>query len=125
MKMMSVLLLFVATVTILVSCSQVDIKGTSVNLKYTSSDETQYDIHLDDEEAAKIKEIFDGKKIYKDAPSCSFNDLCGFNIGGEMYAIALDGCGVVKHCPTGKYFYLSEQENEYLHSLFEAYEIEV
>lgn len=116
--MKRILIVTILALLLLTSCSGINVKGTSVNI-YFETEEKSYDIHLDDETAEEIKSIFDGKEAYTDAPSCSFDDKCGFNIGAEIYAIAPDGCGIIKHCPTGKYFNLTEDETQYVHSILE------
>lgn len=120
--MKRILIITVLALLLLTSCSEINVKGTSVNI-YFETEEKSYDIHLDDETAEEIKSIFDGKSSYTDAPSCSFDRKCGFNIGGEIYAAALDGCGIIKHLPTGKYFDLTEDETQYVHALLEDYGI--
>ncbi len=73
------------------------------------------------EDFKEIAAIFNGKTLYKDSPSCSFDENIAVIIDDCHYCIANDTCGVVYVKEKDKYFSLSDEENEKLRDLLEGY----
>ncbi len=78
--------------------------------------------NLDDEELAIIKGIFDGKKLYKDNPSCGFSEsiLIKFN-EYQTFCIARDTCPIVYILEADRYLKLTEEEKTRLYNVLEAH----
>lgn len=73
---------------------------------------------LSESEANTVRRILNGKFQYSDNPSCGFTEKCAILLDGIPFALACDGCEVVKNCETGKYLSLSEGERSVLEKLF-------
>ncbi|MGN1027315.1 MAG: hypothetical protein ACI4P4_13035 [Faecousia sp.] len=87
-------------------------------------DEQDIQVVLPDDEASKIRDIMDGKIYYlfPGTPACGFLKCYGFSIGDTFYAVAIDSCGTIMNCSSDQYFGVSEEELNYIHSLFEKYD---
>lgn len=87
-------------------------------------DEQDIQVVLPDDEASKIRDIMDGKIYYlfPGMPACGFSKCYGFSIGDTFYAVAIDSCGTIMNCSSDQYFDVSEEEINYIHSLFEKYD---
>ena len=70
-----------------------------------------------------IRNLFHGKRLYKDNPSCGFSDdvSISFNVGSVIFLIARDTCPIVFDKSTGRYFSLSDDELSELHHLLSKY----
>lgn len=79
---------------------------------------------LSDEDAEIVKNMFDGKFMFWDSPSCSFSETVAIVAGGNTYCIACDLCAIIYVAEADKYFHLSEEENEILRSLLAKYGFE-
>lgn len=84
------------------------------------------DIHtaLSDEEAEKVIAILDGNiydPVSAGVPSCGFDKDISFTVDGRVYAIACDTCNCIQDLGNEKFFTVSEEEIEYIHTLFEHY----
>lgn len=78
--------------------------------------------NLSDEDLTAIKQIFDGKATYNDIPSCGFSDKIAVVLdGSQVFCIACDDCPTICYKNKGKYFSLSDEENETLRSILKKY----
>lgn len=58
-----------------------------------------------------IKEIFDGKKLYNDNPSCGFSEDVSLVLDNtESFYMACDTCPIIYYKNEDKYFKLSDDE---------------
>lgn len=73
------------------------------------------------EDFKEIAAIFEGKELYSDTPSCSFDENIGIVVGDSRFCIANDTCGIVYVKEKDKYFNLTEEENQKLRALLEEY----
>ena len=122
--LLPLLLAFTLSLLLLCGCGPVRVRdGASVNLYCINEDGTVYDMHLSEEEAAEIVSILDGKWAMADTPSCGFGEDLAFHVGGAVFAVARDGCGILQKKDDGRYLMLSDTETEYFHSLLEKYGI--
>lgn len=69
----------------------------------------------------EIATIFEGKELYNDTPSCSFDEDVAIVVGDSHFCIANDTCGVVYVKEKDKYFSLTDAENQKLRALLEEY----
>jgi len=77
---------------------------------------------LDNEELELIKDIFDGKSMYKDSPSCGFSTDISIKFNNsQTFCIACDTCPVVYWKEENSYIRLTEKEKLRLYDLLEAY----
>ncbi|MBE5928322.1 MAG: hypothetical protein E7267_02970 [Lachnospiraceae bacterium] len=77
---------------------------------------------LSAEELQSVKAIFDGKKMYKDNPSCGFSeDISIIFDKSQTFCLARDNCAIVYWQEEDKYIKLSEDEKAQLHDLLESY----
>ena len=114
------LLLFALIIFSFSSCSTVEIgQGEIVAVfKYGDADITQT---LSDEDSKTVKDIFKGKNLFSDSPSCGFSKNVALIIGDDTYCIACDDCGIIYNVEEDKYFNLSNKENETLRNLLGEY----
>ena len=83
-----------------------------------------FEVHLSDEDAKVIIDIFNGKLIINDSPSCGFDESCSVKINNKTFCIASDLCGEVYVLEKDKYFSLSEEENQKVRSILMKYGFE-
>lgn len=80
--------------------------------------ETIYE--LSDEDAAQIRDMFDGSRLYFDFPACGFDGDCvTIRVGGATFLPALDDCGTVQY--GARYFSLSDRENAVMRRILAEY----
>ena len=75
-------------------------------------------------ESEVIIEIFNGKLIIKDSPSCGFGKSCSIKIDDKTFCIASDLCGEVYVLEKDKYFSLNYEENQKVRSILIKYGFE-
>ena len=116
------LLLIALMIFSLSSCSKVEIEAGEIVavFRYGDADITK---RLSDEDSEIVKEIFNGKNLYTDSPSCGFSENVALIIDGAPYCVACDDCGKIYNIEKekDKYFNLSDKENEMLRSLLCEY----
>ena len=121
MKKLCSFLICVCLTFLLCSCERVDInKDMSVSLMFEHGD-VCVDTQLSQQEAETVLSIIDKKVLYRDNPSCSFDEKISFRIDGEIYAPACDDCCIVKECNSGKYFNISRGDRDIIEDIFSAY----
>lgn len=77
---------------------------------------------ISNEDLNAIKNIFDDKKLYKDSPSCGFNENISVVLDEtQVFCIACDKCPIIYYKNEGLYFKLSEQENELVRNILIQY----
>jgi len=78
--------------------------------------------HLDDKEFKILKSILNGKKLYRDNPSCGFSENISIKFNDEQtFCIARDSCPIIYWKEKDKYIKLSKKEKQKLYDLFETY----
>ena len=87
-------------------------------------DEQNIQVVLPDDEANKVKDILDGNlyDLFPGTPACGFMKCYGFNIGDSYFAMPLDSCNTINDSKTQHYFDVSQEEMDYLRSLFQKYD---
>ena len=87
-------------------------------------DEQNIQVVLPDDEANKVKDILDGNlyDLFPGTPACGFMKCYGFNIGDSYFAMPLDSCNTINDSKTQRYFDVSQEEMDYLRSLFQKYD---
>ncbi len=87
-------------------------------------DEQDIHIILPDDEADQIRKAMNGNLFYlfPGTPACGFTKDYSFKIGNNFYAIAIDKCNTIMECESERYFDVSEEEINYIHSLFQKYD---
>lgn len=118
--LVSTLLLIVLMLFSFSSCSKVEIAaGEMVAVfRYGDDDITK---PLSDEDSEIVREMFNGKNLYSDSPSCGFSENVALIIDGDTYCVACDDCGIIYNVEKDKYFNLSDKENEILRNLLCEY----
>ena len=118
MKRFLCIILAWLTVVALGGCSQ----EPEVELTFVCYGE---DIHvkLEGEEAQKVAQILDNKvyDLFFGIPACGFDKDVSIRVNGRIYAIARDTCNNGLDYGNLRFFSVSEQDMEYIHSLFEKY----
>jgi hypothetical protein len=114
------LLLIALMIFSLSACYKVEIESGEIVavFRYGDADITK---PLSDEDSEIVKEIFNGKNLYTDSPSCGFSENVALIIDGAAYCVACDDCGKIYNIEKDKYFNLSDKENEILRSLLCEY----
>ena len=87
-------------------------------------DEQNIQVVLPDDEANKVKDILDGNlyDLFPGTPACGFMKCYGFKIGDNYFAMPLDSCNTINDSKTQRYFDVSQEEMDYLRSLFQKYD---
>lgn len=73
------------------------------------------------DDAQKIKNIFNGKKLYKDSPSCGFTPYISIKIDDKFFCLACDSCGKVKYLDENKYFSISDEERHIIVQIYQKF----
>jgi len=77
---------------------------------------------LNDDEVSTIKNIFNGKKMYSDNPSCGFDETISVKFNNtQTFCIARDTCPIVYWKEKNTYIKLSESEKNILYDLLSQY----
>lgn len=79
---------------------------------------------ISDENLNQLVDVFEGKILKIDSPSCEFTENVSVKIDNKTFCIACDTCGVIYLIEEDKYFYLSEEENETIRKILESYGFE-
>ena len=114
-------LLLTITMTFLFSsCSKVEIADGEIVAVFKYDN---IDVHetLSNEDANIIREVFKGKSLFSDSPSCGFSENVALIIDGNTYCIACDTCGKIYSVKDDKYFNLDDSENETVRNLLCEY----
>ena len=87
-------------------------------------DEQNIQVVLPDDEANKVKDILDGNlyDLFPGTPACGFMKCYGFKIGDNYFAMPLDSCNTIYDRKIQRYFDVSQEEMDYLRSLFQKYD---
>lgn len=106
---------------LLCGCSSLKIDDNSIgSVKFIYGD-AHIEKELSKEDAKTITEMFDGKTLKSDNPSCGFTENVSVTIDGKCFWIACDQCGCVYFEQSLKYFNLNNEENEKLRGILETY----
>ncbi len=120
MKRIFAFVLSIIMIFLFTACSSVvNISdGTKATLIYIY-DNKNINTELTDEESDTIRQMFDGKDLYSDNPSCGFSENISVRFGNYTYCIANDSCGIIK---VGfQYFNISDKEREELEKILKSY----
>ena len=121
MKRLFALILIVAVVAALCGCSRVRIsEDRPVTLVFRCGD-TSVEEPLTDAEAAQVIEIFEGKALSFDNPSCGFTADVSLRVGGHIFCPACDQCRIVMDLTSLRYFSLTQAERDVIESIFAAH----
>ena len=115
-------LLTIAVFLVLVAVGSFIYFSSSVHIWTSAKAEIYYhnngiDIeeYVTDEESKIIHDIFAGKGLHFDDPSCGFRKETSIRIGNSIFEPACDSCGIVKY--GFKYFTLDDEENRTLRDI--------
>ena len=122
-RLCGVLVAFVVMITVC-GCAQTSInKNTDISLTFIYEEEN-ITVTLEDDEAEKVIAILNGNHydpISYGHPSCGFDKNISLKVDGRSYAIARDACNRIQDLGNLRYFDISIENMEYIHSLFEKY----
>ncbi len=77
---------------------------------------------MKEEDLELIQSIFDTKKLYKDNPSCGFDENISIKINKtHTFCIARDTCPIVYWKEKDRYIKLMEEEKNQLYKILESY----
>ena len=102
------------------SCSKVEVTDNEMIAVFRYGD-VDISKPLSDEDTEAIRAIFNGKSLFSDSPSCSFDENVALIIDGNTYCIACDTCGIVYIVEKDEYFSLTDKENESVRDLLCEY----
>ena len=118
MKKLFLFIISVCIVMSLCSCSVVlSDKSQPVELVFHYN-ESSVDAQLTEQDSKAVYEMFDGKELYFDEPSCGFDENISLRINGRAYCPACDSCCTVKDCGSGMYFTISQSERNTIERIF-------
>lgn len=93
------------------------ISDGSVRFAYGDTDISE---ELSDADFKAILSMFNGKKLYRDNPSCGFSEDVSVHLN-MTFCIACDECPVVCLTEKNQYFRLSDEENLLLREILTKY----
>lgn len=77
---------------------------------------------LTDAEIENLREILSDKNPdYFLLPACGFDKNISISFGFQTFSFACDGCDIAEISPFTRHIDITEEETEYIHSLFEKY----
>ena len=122
-RFFAVLMVLVVLVSIC-GCTKTSVnKNADVTLSFVYGDDN-IRVTLEDDEAEKVIDILDGNDydpISSGIPSCGFDKNISLKIGGRTFAIARNTCNCILDLGKLRFFDISKEDMEYIHSLFEKY----
>ena len=85
--------------------------------------ESRISKELSKEDFDKVCDLFNGKFLLSDSPSCVFSEDVSirFNDGDQVFCTACDGCPKIYWKNKDKYFDLSDNESSELKSILSGY----
>lgn len=72
---------------------------------------------LDGADLVELAAIVDGKRLYRDSPSCGFDENVSVRFGAQTFCIARDPCPILYYKEKNRYIRLSEKEKTRLYEL--------
>ena len=113
-----------AFLLLLWGCSETRLSsGSDVTLNFRVYGENIC-VKLPEDESQKVIEILDGnsyRSFLDGIPSCGFSKEVSLEVDSRVFAIARDTCNCVQDLGNLKYFNISKEDIEYIHTLFEKY----
>ena len=77
---------------------------------------------VSEQELLMIQSVFDGKKYFRDNPSCGFSEKISLKINDEYtFGFARDACPILYWYERDVYIRLTEEEQEKLYDLVRKY----
>ena len=124
MKRFFAILMILVVLVSICGCSQTSVnKNADVILTFIYG-EDNIRVTLEDDEAKNVINILNGNSydpILYVIPSCGFDKNIALKVGGRTFAIARDTCNCILDLGNLRYFDISKEDMEYIHSLFEKY----
>lgn len=116
-------------VILVVFCGVIYLQINKTNMEFAKEAEVRFiygdtnmTCRLDHSELEAIKAIFDGKKMYKDNPSCGFTEDVSVTFNeAQTFCIACDTCPIVYWKEKDRYIRLTEEEKTQLYHLLQTY----
>ena len=122
-RFFAVLMVLVVLVSIC-GCAKTSVnKNADVTLSFVYG-EDNISVTLEDYEAEKVIDILNGNNydpISSGVPSCGFDKNVSLKVGGHVFAIARDMCNNIQDLGNLRYFSVTQEDMEYIRSLFEKY----
>ncbi len=124
MKRLFLILIVAAFMFSICGCSSTHLNTSAdVTLTFIFGEENIC-VTLEADEAKNVIRILNGRSyssIASGMPSCGFNPNVSLSVGGRSFAIACDTCNCVQDLSNLRFFDISQEDVEYIHSLFEKY----
>lgn len=124
MKRLLAIFVILSIMVAVCGCSKTSVsEGADVTLTFIYGDKN-ISVTLEDSEAEKVIDILSGNNydpILSGIPSCGFDKNVSLKVGGHVFAIACDSCNSVQDLGNLRYFSISQEDMEYIHSLFEKH----
>ena len=77
---------------------------------------------LTEEELQELKTIFNGKRFYRDNPSCGFSEDIAIKLNDSItFCIARDTCSYIYWQEGDRYIKLTEKEQQILYDILKKY----
>ena len=122
-RFFAVLMILVLLISIC-GCSKTSVSNNAdVTLSFVYGDDN-IRVTLEDDEAEKVIDILNGNDynpFSSGVPSCGFDKNISLQVSGRIFAIACDTCNCIQDLGNLRYFDISKEDMEYIHSLFEKY----
>ncbi len=105
--------------------STIRISDESLGIAKFIYGDTKIETEISDENLNQLVDVFEGKILKIDSPSCGFTENVSVKIDDKTFCIACDTCGVIYLLEEDKYFYLNDEENETIRKILEGYGFEL
>ena len=121
--------IFIPVFLLIIILVVIMLKKNMVNMDFAERGEAIYknygsdiQVSLSDQDMHIICDIFSGKILYRDNPSCGFREDVSIKFDDEQtFCIANDTCPIVYWKEKNKYIRLKEDEKTQLYNLLEPY----
>lgn len=101
--------------------STVSFNDKSIGVAKFIYNDIQVETKISDQDLSQLTEVFEGKFLITDSPSCSFTEDVSLKIDNKTFCIACDTCGNIYLLEEDKYFHLSDEENKTIRKILENY----
>lgn len=124
MKRFCGIFMILVVVISLCGCARTSVENNADVTLTFHYEEENISVTLEANEAERVTSILNGNRydpLFYGIASCGFDKDISMNVGNRIFAIARDGCNCIQYQGNQRYFEITAEDMEYIHSLFEKY----
>jgi len=103
------------------ACSAVEIPADSTGTLRFIYEKEKIITEIGADDLRTLAEMFRGREMYSDSPSCGFSEDISLVIGGQTFCFANDGCAIIYISEKNRYFRITHEESVTLREILTSY----